>query len=142
MMMVLTALVAINYITICRLYPNGAGIYGAVYHRSPLFAVIGALLLSTNYIVTMALSVLDGCHYFGLEHPALWAMTIILAIGAVNWFGPKHPGGLALVITAFTLITVFIIVVASAPAALSSATIAPPQGGFFHNWGNLHGLCS
>jgi hypothetical protein len=35
-MMVLTTLVAVNYITICRLYPNGGGVYGSVYHRSPL----------------------------------------------------------------------------------------------------------
>ncbi len=139
-MMVLTTLVAINYITICRLYPNGGGVYGSVYHRSPLLAVVGALLLAADYIVTMALSVLDGCHYFGLEHPALWAIIIILAIGAVNWFGPKHSGGLALVITAFTLITIFVIVVASAPTALTSATIASLDGGFFHNWGIFTGF--
>ena len=139
-MLVLTTLVAINYITICRLYPNGGGVYGSVYHRSPLLAVVGALLLAADYIVTMALSVLDGCHYFGLEHPALWAIVIILAIGSLNWFGPKHSGGLALVITAFTLVTIFVIVVVSAPTALSSATIAPPQGGFFHNWGIFTGF--
>ena len=139
-MMVLTTLVAINYITICRLYPNGGGVYGSVYHRSPLLAVVGALLLAADYIVTMALSVLDGCHYFGLEHPALWAIMIILAIGAVNWFGPKHSGGLALVITAFTLATLFVIVVVSAPTALASATIVPPDGGFFHNWGIFTGF--
>ena len=139
-MMVLTTLVAVNYITICRLYPNGGGVYGSVYHRSPLLAVVGALLLAADYIVTMALSVLDGCHYFGLEHPALWAIAIILAIGAVNWFGPKHSGGLALLITIFTLVTIFVIVVVSAPTALSSATIARPEGGFFHNWGIFTGF--
>jgi amino acid transporter len=134
LMMVLTSLVAINYITICRLYPNGGGVYSSVYHRSQLMAVVGALLLAADYVVTMALSVLDACHYLGLHHPAFWAILIILSIGAINWFGPRHSGGLALAISAFTILILLIVVVASAPTALTSATITPPQGGIFHNW--------
>ncbi|MBF8295384.1 MAG: Universal stress protein, partial [Bacteroidetes bacterium] len=139
-MMALTSLVAVNYITICRLYPNGGGVYGSVYHRSPLLAVVGALLLSADYIVTMALSVLDGCHYLGLGNPVLYAILIILALGALNWFGPKHSGGLALIITALTLVVLFIIIVVSAPTALTSPTIAPLQGGILHNWGIFTGF--
>lgn len=139
-MMALTSLVAINYITICRLYPNGGGVYSSVYHRSKLLAVVGALLLAADYIVTMALSVLDACHYFGLGNPVLWAIVVILAIGALNWFGPKHSGGLALLITAFTLVTLFVIIVASAPTAITSARIDAPQGGLLHNWGIFTGF--
>ncbi|MCX6132578.1 MAG: universal stress protein [Ignavibacteriales bacterium] len=139
-MMALTSLVAINYITICRLYPNGGGVYSSVYHRSKLLAVVGALLLAADYIVTMALSVLDACHYFGLENPVLWAIVVILAIGALNWFGPKHSGGLALLITAFTLVTLFVVIVASAPTAIASARIDAPQGGLMHNWGIFTGF--
>jgi amino acid transporter len=139
-MMALTSLVAINYITICRLYPNGGGVYSSVYHRSKLLAVVGALLLAADYIVTMALSVLDACHYFGLENPVFWAIVVILAIGALNWFGPKHSGGLALLITAFTLVTLFVIIVASAPTAITSARIDLPQGGLLHNWGIFTGF--
>ena len=58
-MMVLTILVAFNYITICRLYPNGGGVYSSVRNRSRLLAVFGALLLGADYVVTMALSILD-----------------------------------------------------------------------------------
>jgi amino acid transporter len=139
-MMALTSLVAVNYITICRLYPNGGGVYSSVYHRSKLLAVVGALLLAADYIVTMALSVLDACHYFGLQNPVLWAIVVILAIGALNWFGPKHSGGLALLITAFTLVTLFVVIVASAPTAITSARIDPPQGGLLHNWGIFTGF--
>jgi amino acid transporter len=139
-MMALTSLVAINYITICRLYPNGGGVYSSVYHRSKLLAVVGALLLAADYIVTMALSVLDACHYFGLQNPVFWAIVVILAIGALNWFGPKHSGGLALLITAFTLVTLFIVIVASAPTAITSARIDLPQGGLLHNWGIFTGF--
>jgi len=139
-MMALTSLVAINYITICRLYPNGGGVYSSVYHRSKLLAVVGALLLAADYIVTMALSVLDACHYFGLQNPVFWAIVVILAIGALNWFGPKHSGGLALLITAFTLVTLFVVIVASAPTAITSARIDLPQGGLLHNWGIFTGF--
>lgn len=139
-MMALTTLVAINYITICRLYPNGGGVYGSVYHRSQLLAVVGALLLAADYIVTMALSILDACHYFGLDNPVLWAIVIICAIAALNWFGPKHSGGLALLITAITVVTLIIIVIASAPTALASPRIDAPQGGFLHNWGIFTGF--
>ncbi|MEK6756004.1 MAG: universal stress protein [Bacteroidota bacterium] len=140
LMMALTALVAFNYITICRLYPSGGGVYTSLYHRSHLLAVFGALLLAADYVVTMALSVLDACHYLGLSHPALWAILIILSIGAINWFGPRHSGGLALAISAFTVLILLVVIVASAPTAVTSATIAPPTGGLFHNWGIFVGF--
>ncbi len=139
-MMALTSLVAINYITICRLYPNGGGVYSSVRHRSRLLAVFGALLLAADYTVTMALSILDACHYFGLDNPVLWAIIIVLVIAALNWFGPKHSGGLALLITAITVVTLLIIVIASAPAALTSPRIEAPEEGFFHNWGVFTGF--
>jgi len=139
-MMLLTSLVAVNYITICRLYPHGGGVYSSVYHRSQLLAVIGALLLAADYVVTMALSVLDACHYLNLEYPALCAIIIIVFIGMINWFGPKHSGGLALLISAFTLATLATIIFSSAGTALQQATIVTPSGGFFHNWGIFIGF--
>jgi amino acid transporter len=139
-MMVLTSIVAINYITICRLYPNGGGVYASLYHRSQLLAVVGALLLGADYIVTMALSVLDACHYLALDNPSYWAIGIILTIAAINWFGPKHSGGLAIAISLATLATLLTIVVASAPAAVTSARILAPEKGFFENWGVFTGF--
>jgi amino acid transporter len=139
-MMALTSLVAVNYITICRLYPHGGGVYSSVYHRSQLLAVIGALLLAADYIITMALSVLDACHYLNLEHPALWAIFIIAIISAINWYGPKHSGGLALLISAFTLATLATIIFSSAGIAVQQATIVKPEGGIFHNWGIFVGF--
>jgi amino acid transporter len=136
-MMVFMSIVAINYVTICRLYPHGGGVYSSVHHRSKMLAVIGALLLSADYVVTASLSVLDGCHYMGLgsAHAALVAIAIIALIGGINWFGPKHSGGLALLISAFTLVTLLVIVFFSAPTAVQSANIQPLEGGLFRNWG-------
>ena len=51
---------------------------------------IGALMLAADYIVTASLSVLEACHYLGLPHPVLFASLIIVAIGIINFFGPRH----------------------------------------------------
>src|SRR5216684_6462029 len=63
----LTALVGFNYIWICRFYPHGGGVYTAARAQSARLAVIGALLLMADYIVTAALSCLDAFHYLGLN---------------------------------------------------------------------------
>ena len=44
-MCVLTALVGINYIIICRHYPDGGGVYASVRHRSQVISIVGAFLL-------------------------------------------------------------------------------------------------
>jgi amino acid transporter len=54
------------YTQICRIYPDGGGVYTAARHRSALLGVIGALLLFADYTVTASLSSLDAFHYFGL----------------------------------------------------------------------------
>jgi amino acid transporter len=54
------------YTQICRIYPDGGGVYTAAKSRNKTLAVIGALLLFADYTVTASLSVLDAFHYFGL----------------------------------------------------------------------------
>src|ERR1041384_4849746 len=44
-MCVLTALVGANYMVICRLYPDGGGVYASVRHRSEVISIVGAFLL-------------------------------------------------------------------------------------------------
>ena len=41
-MCVLTALVGVNYMVICRLYPDGGGVYASVRHRSEVISIVGA----------------------------------------------------------------------------------------------------
>jgi amino acid transporter len=57
------------YTQICRIYPDGGGVYTAAKSRSRTLAVIGALLLFADYTVTASLSSLDAFHYFGLGAP-------------------------------------------------------------------------
>src|SRR5712672_2201242 len=59
MMIAFTALISLNYVTICRLYPGGGGVYSSVSHRSRTFAALGALLLSAGCVVLASLSALD-----------------------------------------------------------------------------------
>jgi len=63
--------VAWAYTQICRLYPNGGGVYTAARDRHALLGVLAALLLFADYTVTASLSALDGFHYFGLEQAAV-----------------------------------------------------------------------
>ena len=57
-----------GYAQICRIYPDGGGVYTAARHKAKLLGVIGALLLFADYTVTASLSSLDAFHYFGLGH--------------------------------------------------------------------------
>ena len=73
------------YSQICRIYPDGGGVYTAAKRTSRVLAVIGALLVFADYTVTASLSVLDGFHYFGLplhRHPA-----------SVSGEEPRKPAG-------------------------------------------------
>lgn len=65
-MSVLVLLVGWAYTQICRIYPEGGGVYSAARHTSKILAVFGALLLFADYVVTASLSSLDAFHYFGL----------------------------------------------------------------------------
>jgi len=44
------------YSQICRIYPDGGGVYTAAKHKSRMLAVVGALLLFADYTVTASLS--------------------------------------------------------------------------------------
>src|SRR5205807_9643242 len=65
-MSILILAVGWAYTQICRIYPDGGGVYTAAKHKSRTLAVVGALLLFADYTVTASLSALDAFHYFGL----------------------------------------------------------------------------
>src|SRR6059058_3068141 len=58
-----TALVGVNYIVICRHFPDGGGVYSAARSQGRLLAVVGALLLLADLTVTAALSGWSGLSY-------------------------------------------------------------------------------
>lgn len=66
MMSLLILAVGWAYSNICRIYPDGGGVYSAAKRRSRTLAVVGALLLFADYTITASLSALEAFHYFGL----------------------------------------------------------------------------
>ena len=126
-------LVGVCYMTVCRIYPCGGGVYSSVKHRSQTLAVIGALLLVADYIVTVSLSVLDAFHYFNVPHPELWAIGAILGIGAINWVGPSKGGTVAAVIAVFASLTALVLFAFTVPS-FSHVQLSMPVGGFMKNW--------
>src|SRR5271155_1238118 len=114
-MCVLTALVGLNYMVICRHYPDGGGVYASVRHRSEIVSIVGAFLLIADYIVTAALSALSAFEYLKFPHPEYFAAFAIIVIGALNVLGPRHTGGLAFLISVPTAVVVILLALFSIP---------------------------
>jgi amino acid transporter len=123
----LTGLVGINYIVICRHFPDGGGVYSAARSQGRLLAVVGALLLLADLTVTAALSGWSALSYltsgaehvaiikFVRDHIAITTILVLLIMAVINYFGPKHSGSLAVALAAPTLIVVVLLVALSAP---------------------------
>jgi amino acid transporter/nucleotide-binding universal stress UspA family protein len=140
-MCVLTALVGLNYMVICRLYPDGGGVYASVRHRSEVISIVGAFLLIADYLVTAAISALSAFAYLGVPHPEKFASMSILIIGALNLLGPKQTGGLAFLISIPTAIVVVILGLFSLPHISEAFShLQPLHGSFEHNWAGFVGI--
>src|SRR5881392_1573000 len=123
----LTGLVGINYIVICRHFPDGGGVYSAAREQSRLLAVVGALLLVADLTVTAALSGWSALSYitsgaehitwigFLRDHIALTTIGLLLLMGLVNYFGPKHSGSFAVALALPTALVVVLMIAISVP---------------------------
>jgi amino acid transporter len=123
----LTGLVGINYIVICRHFPDGGGVYSAAREQGRLLAVVGALLLVADLTVTAALSGWSALSYitsgaehitwigFLRDHIALTTIAVLLLMGVVNYFGPKHSGSFAVALALPTALVVVVLIAMSAP---------------------------
>jgi amino acid transporter/nucleotide-binding universal stress UspA family protein len=114
---VLTAIVGFNYIIICAHFPDGGGVYSAARQQSRFLASVGALLLIANFIVTAALSGWAGVTYLGVpsRFAPVAAMAVILVLGAINYFGPKHSGSVSIWLAVPAVIVVVATIAFSAP---------------------------
>jgi amino acid transporter/nucleotide-binding universal stress UspA family protein len=140
-MCLLTALVGINYMIICRLYPDGGGVYASVRHRSEVISIVGAFLLIADYLVTAAISALSAFQYLGLPHPEKFAAISILIIGLLNLLGPKQTGGLAFLVSIPTFAVVIVLGVVSLPHLGEAVShLQPLQGTFSRNWAGFVGM--
>ncbi|HJT46323.1 MAG TPA: amino acid permease, partial [Chthoniobacterales bacterium] len=117
----------INYIVICRHFPDGGGVYSAARSQGRLLAVVGALLLLADLTVTAALSGWSALSYitsgaehiafikFLRDHIALATIVMLLLMGAINYFGPKHSGSFAVALSLPTAVIVIVLIAISAP---------------------------
>src|ERR1051326_7985216 len=134
-MCVLTALVGVNYMIVCRHYPEGGGVYASVRHRSEILSIVGAFLLIADYLVTAAISALSAFQYLGFPRPEMFAGMAILVIGALNVFGPKHTGGLAFLVSVPTALVVITLGLFCLPhLGVAIGHLQPLHGSFWHNW--------
>ena len=140
-MCVLTALVGFNYMIVCRHYPDGGGVYASVRHRSEILSIVGAFLLIADYIVTASISALSAFQYLGVAQPELFAGAAIVAIGALNYFGPKHTGGLAIAVSIPTAIVVAGLgVFCLLHLNQAILNLKPLSGTFQENWKGFVGI--
>jgi len=140
-MCVLTALVGINYMIICRLYPDGGGVYASVRHRSEVISIVGAFLLIADYLVTAAISALSAFQYLGVPHPEKFAAASILVIGLLNLLGPKQTGGLAFLVSIPTVFVVIVLGLFSLPhLGQAFANLQPLHGTLGQNWACFVGI--
>ena len=141
-----------SYEIICRLFPDGGGVYSSARHRSQLLAVVGGLLLCADYVVTASLSCLDAFHYLGINGlylttggidtkggiplDALAAALTILAIGGLNYFGPTKTGSIAMVVALATVVLTLVVGVACLPhlGVAFREVESPFRHGVWNSW--------
>jgi len=146
-----TALVGVNYIVICRHFPDGGGVYSAARSQGRLLAVVGALLLLADLTVTAALSGWSGLSYItsGAEqlvwikvlrdHIGLTTIAVLIVIGWLNYFGPKHSGSLAVLLAVPTALVVIALIGISVPH-LTTQFLQPRHQHFSALWVQFVGV--
>jgi amino acid transporter/nucleotide-binding universal stress UspA family protein len=132
---VLTAVVAYNYIIVCAHFPDGGGVYSAAREQSRFLASTGALLLVANFIVTAALSGWAAVSYLGVpsQYAPVVTMGLVLVVGAINYFGPKHSGSVSIWLAIPAVIMVVAIVLLSAPN-LGPLQVGSPHANLGQTW--------
>ena len=135
-----------SYEIICRLFPDGGGVYSSARHRSQLLAVVGGLLLCADYVVTASMSCLDAFHYLGfgemtwhlagieLHIDALLTALTILAIGGLNYLGPTKTGTIAMIVALATVALTLVIGVACIPHLHTMRVTSPFANGWARSW--------
>ncbi len=146
-----TALVGINYIVICRHFPDGGGVYSSARSQGRLLAVVGALLLVADLTVTAALSGWSAMSYitsgaedivwikFLRDHIALTTIGVLLVMGLINCLGPKHSGSFAVALALPTAVVVVLLIALSAPH-LTTRFLEPRHQSFTTVWVQFVGV--
>jgi amino acid transporter len=149
---ILTGLVGFNYVIVCKCFPDGGGVYSSARLQNRLLAVVGSLLLVADLTVTASLSAWSAMAYllhpfFGPSVPAetlsyyieVSSIAVIVLIGAINVFGPKHSGSMAVSLAIPMVLVVVFLIALSAPH-LTTAYLVHPKQSFGAEWTNFVAL--
>lgn len=137
----LVTLVGFAYTVICAHFPDGGGVYSAAKQRSRTLAVVGALLLIADYIVTAAISAYEGFRYiFPASVPAgyAWiaALAAILMMGVMNTVGPRRVGVVALIVGILSAVF-YLVIGVYCRLEFSHATVHAPTGSVGVQWSHF-----
>src|SRR5205809_4008672 len=139
----LTGLVGMNYAIICKYFPDGGGVYSAARSQGRLLAVVGALLLVADLTVTAALSGWSALSYFNIpilkEHIVLSTVGVLLVMGVINFYGPKHSGSVAVILAVPTVLAVLGLIIISAPH-LTTHYLEPLHESYAQVWVQFCGV--
>ena len=80
----LVAVVGWAYTIICRVNPDGGGVYSSGRMIHPTLGAIGAFLLFANYVVTAAISTYEAVIYIGVPLGMDRALAPILSVLAIG----------------------------------------------------------
>ena len=135
--------VAWGYTVVCRSFPDGGGVYAASRRLNPTLSVFAATLLLCDYIVTAALSAVEGFHYFGVPHHVVVAccMLTFVGVGIINWLGSESAGRFALIIALLAIIASAVIGLLCLPLLPRGlATVTPTVPGVESPWARWESL--
>src|ERR1043166_9424486 len=148
---VVTGLVSVNYIVICRHFPDGGGVYSSARSQGRLLAVVGALLLVADLTVTAALSGWSALSYitsgteeiawikFLRDHIALTTIGVLVIMGLINYLGAKHSGSFAVALALPTAVVVVLLLLLGAPH-LTTRFLEPPHQSVTTVWVQFVGV--
>ena len=134
------------YTVICRVQPDGGGVYSSGRMLHPTLGAVGAILLMANYVVTAAISTYVAVIYIGIplgmaRELAPWFTIIAIGlIGALNWVGPKRAGAFALVVALAAIGITFLLAVFTIqhfPEGWRAFTTQAPSVPISRMWQNL-----
>jgi amino acid transporter/nucleotide-binding universal stress UspA family protein len=138
---ILTAVVGYNYIIVCAHFPDGGGVYSAAREQSRFLASVGALLLVANFIVTAALSGWSAVSYLGVSNTSarIATMGLVLVVGVINFFGPKHSGSVSIWL-AIPAVSVVLIILGLSTPHLNTAHLEPRHANLGVVWVQFVGV--
>lgn len=100
----LVFLVGWVYTIICRIMPDGGGVYSSGRMLHPMLGAVGAIMLFANYVVTAAISTYEAVRYIGAPFdlsadsilvPVFVVLSFVLLF-LLNYVGSRRAGTFAL----------------------------------------------